>query len=373
MSIPLVDLSVMHREIEAEVRAGFDDLMASGAYILGPQVAAFETAYASFCEVDHCIGVGSGTDALELALRALEIGPGDEVILPANTFIASALAVRRAGASPVLVDVDPDYLLIDAAKIESRIGPKTRAIMAVDLFGQMPRHEDLETLCESAEIALIADAAQSQGARRLAKTAGSFGAIAGTSFYPGKNLGAYGDAGAVLTRSDELADKIRRLRNYGSEIKYYHPEVGFNSRLDSMQAIVLNAKLARLHGWNESRRQAADRYESLLAPIGGVETPKVMPGNEHVWHIYAVLVAAGERDRVLSELHAAGIGAGIHYPVPLHLQGALADLGHREGDFPETERAASEMISLPIFPGISEEQQREVAAALEASVAKISG
>jgi dTDP-4-amino-4,6-dideoxygalactose transaminase len=366
MPIPLVDLSIMHREIESEVREGFDQLMATGAYVLGPQVSRFEAAYAEFCEVAHCIGVGSGTDALELALRAHEIGAGDEVILPANTFIASALAVRRAGATPVLVDVDPDYLLLDVEKVASRIGKKTRAVMGVDLFGQMPRHEDLEGICEGAGIILVADAAQSQGAVRNGRKAGSFGSIAGTSFYPGKNLGAYGDAGAVVTDNDELADKIRRLRNYGSEIKYHHPEVGFNSRLDSMQAIVLNAKLARLPGWNESRRAAAERYESLLADAAGIETPKTMPGNEHVWHIYAVLVA--DRDRVLSELHEAGVGAGIHYPVPLHLQGALGDLGHNEGDFPETERAANQMISLPMFPGISEAQQNEVVEALVKAV-----
>lgn len=368
MPIPLVDLSIMHREIEDEIRSGFDALMASGAYVLGPQVTAFEKSYAAFCEVDHCVGVGSGTDALELALRALGIGHGDEVIVPANTFIASALAVRRAGAQPVLVDVDPDYLLIDVSQIESRIGPKTRAVMAVDLYGQLPRHEEIEEICESAGISLVADAAQSQGARRNGRPAGAFGAIAGTSFYPGKNLGAYGDAGAVVTRSAELADKIKRLRNYGSEIKYHHPEVGFNSRLDSMQAIVLNAKLARLPAWNESRRSAAERYEGLLAGTGGIATPQVMPGNEHVWHIYAVRVA--QRDRVLADLHEAGIGAGIHYPVPLHLQGALGELGHSKGDFPETERSADEMISLPMFPGISESQQREVAEVLVKSVAK---
>jgi dTDP-4-amino-4,6-dideoxygalactose transaminase len=367
MRIPLVDLSCQHREIEAEVHEGFHRIMQSGAFVLGPPVREFEEAYARFSEVEHCVGVANGTDALELALRALAIGPGDEVILPANTFIASALAVVRTGASPVLVDCEPDFLLIDVAQAAARIGPKTKAVMPVDLFGQLPRMEELERLAREAGIALVEDAAQSQGASRLGRAAGSFGQIAGTSFYPGKNLGAYGDGGAVLTRSQELADRLRRLRNYGSEVKYQHPEVGFNSRLDSLQAVVLNAKLARLRGWNVLRQEAAARYDALLAGNEEVTTPGTMPGNEHVWHIYAIRVS--RRDKVLAALLDAGIGAGIHYPTPLHLHGALSDLGHSEGAFPVAERAAAEMISLPLFPGISEDQQSEVAEVLGRAIA----
>jgi dTDP-4-amino-4,6-dideoxygalactose transaminase len=371
MMIPLVDLSIQHREIESEVRRGIDEVMQTGSFILGPVVSDFEAAYAAFCDVPHCIGVANGTDALELALRALEVGTGDEVILPANTFIASAMAVVRAGARPVLVDSDPECHLIDVDQVAERLGGRTRAIMAVDLFGQAAPLEQLEDLAREAGVALVEDAAQSQGARRLGRAAGAFGEIAGTSFYPGKNLGAYGDAGAVLTRSDGLADRVRRLRNYGSDVKYHHPEAGWNSRLDSIQAVVLRAKLRRLAVWNDQRRAAARHYDALLSDAPGVVRPTTRSGNEHVWHIYAVQVK--ERDRVLAALQRAGIGAGVHYPTPIHLQGAFAQLGHGKGDFPVAERAAAEMISLPLFPGIRDDQQREVVSALLGAVSGSAG
>jgi dTDP-4-amino-4,6-dideoxygalactose transaminase len=359
MTIPLVDLAWQHREIEEEVRAGWERVLGTGAFVLGPEVERFEAGFAAFCGVEHCIGVANGTDALELAIRALQIGAGDEILLPANTFIASALAVVRAGATPVLVDCDAEHHLIDVDRVADCIGARTRAVMAVDLFGQLPDMESLEKLAAESGIALIEDAAQSQGARRHGRPAGSFGEIAGTSFYPGKNLGAYGDAGALLTARADLAERIRRLRNYGSDVKYHHPELGFNSRLDSLQAVVLSAKLSRLEAWNAQRREAAQRYDALLGPEEGLAIPKVAPGNEPVWHVYAIRVA--DRDRVLAALQGAGIGAGIHYPSPIHLQGAFSDLGHRVGDFPEAERAAAEMISLPLFPGITAAQQEEVA------------
>jgi dTDP-4-amino-4,6-dideoxygalactose transaminase len=362
MNIPLVDLGLQQREVAEEVEAGLAAVFEKTAFILGPQVAEFEEAYARFSGVAHCIGVANGTDALELVVRALGIGAGDEVIVPANTFIASALAVTRAGATPVFVDAEPEFHMIDADQLRDRIGPRCRAIMAVDLYGQVAPFEALEKIAADAGIHLIEDAAQSQGARRSEGSAGSFGAAAGTSFYPGKNLGAYGDAGAVLTRSDELADAIRKLRNYGGDVKYHHPETGFNSRLDTVQAVVLSAKLRRLARWNDERCEAAARYEALLRDVPQVVLPRVMPGNEAVWHLYVVRVP--ERDRVLSALHAAGIGAGIHYPIPCHLQGAYADLGHRPGDFPVAEAAAEEILSLPIYPGITEEQQDYVATVL---------
>ncbi len=367
MKVPLVDLSIQHAEIGADVRAGFERVMAASQYILGPDVAAFESGYAEFCGVPHCIGTGNGTDALELALRALAIGPGDEVVLPANTFIASALAVVRAGASPVLVDCEPAYFTIDVDAALDRIGSRTRAVMAVDLFGQLADFDSLEQPCAAAGVAVVEDAAQSQGASHDGRMAGAFGDVAGTSFYPGKNLGAYGDAGAVTTRRDDLAMRVRELHNYGSDVKYHHPERGFNSRLDTLQAVVLRAKLARLSHWNALRADAAGRYRALLEDADGIELPGVRPGNGHVWHIYAVRVA--ERDRVLARLHAEGIGAGVHYPVPIHLQGAFDDLGYRSGDFPHAERAASEMISLPIYPGITADQQEQVASILKRSVA----
>ena len=356
----------MHREIEAEVNEAFARILESGAFILGPDVAEFERAFAAYCEVDHCVGVANGTDALELGLRALDVGPGDEVVLPANTFIASALAVARAGAKPVLVDARDGDLLIDPDAASAAVTPATKAILAVDLFGQVAPFEALAPVAERHGVELVEDAAQSQGARRDGRRAGSFGAVAGTSFYPGKNLGAYGDGGAVTTARDDVASRVRKLRNYGSEIKYHHPETGFNSRLDTLQAAVLNAKLARLDDWNAQRRAAAARYDAMLERLDGVRLPVTDPRNEPVWHIYQVRLP--RRDAVLEKLNAAGIGAGIHYPVPIHLQGAFASLGLGEGSFPVAEAAAAEMISLPLFPGITEAQQEQVVSELRAAL-----
>ena len=368
MAIPLVDLSVQYRQVEEEIREAFQRIMRSGAFVLGPDVELFEKAYAIFSEVPHCVGVANGTDALELALRSLSIGPGDEVIVPANTFIASALAIARAGAKPVFVDVDPDYLLIDSDAAISAIGERTRAIMAVDLFGQVAPMEPLEAATEKAGIALVEDAAQSQGARRNGRAAGSFGDVAGTSFYPSKNLGAFGDAGAITTRSDDVALAVRRLRNYGSETKYHHPEVGFNSRLDTLQAAVLNAKLGRLAEWNEQRRVAATLYHELLADFESVRLPEILPGNESVWHLYAIRLP--DRDEVLEKLNARGIGAGVHYPIPIHLQGAFQESQLSRGAFPVSEAAADEMISLPLYPGITPDQQAQVVDELRRATAK---
>jgi dTDP-4-amino-4,6-dideoxygalactose transaminase len=360
-AIPLVDLAAQHREIAAEVTEGFARIVERTAFILGEEVAAFERAYAAFSGVRHCIGVANGTDALELALRAIGVGPGDEVILPANTFIATAAAVVRAGATPALVDCDPVHLLIDPDRTAARVTSRTKAIIPVHLYGQAA---PVEALGDS--VAIVEDAAQVQGAKRDGRSVGGFGIVAGTSFYPGKNLGAYGDAGAVLTNADDVAQKVRALRNYGSEVKYAHPEIGFNSRLDPLQAVVLTAKLRRLAAWNDARRAAARRYDALLADVGGVGRPSTLPGNEHVWHLYVVRVP--RRDDVLRKLNAAGIGAGIHYPVPIHLQGAFAGLGHQRGDFPVAEAAADEILSLPLYPHITAAQQERVVEALRAAL-----
>jgi dTDP-4-amino-4,6-dideoxygalactose transaminase len=375
--IPLVDLAWQHREIADEVRKGLDRVVESGAFILGPEVRAFEEEFARASGVAHCIGVANGTDALELAVRALGLGAGDEVIVPANTFIASALAVVRAGAQPVFVDCDPETHLLDVRAALARVGPATRAVMAVNLFGQIAPIGALRAGLASlpaassepgsgSRVAIIEDAAQSQGAHRFELLSGSLGDVAGTSFYPAKNLGAWGDAGAVLTGNDAIAARVRVLRQYGSEQKYHHPELGFNSRLDSVQAVVLRAKLARLDGWNALRREAAGRYDALLAGVPGLVPPTVLEGNEPVWHLYSVRVP--RRDAVLARLQEQGIEAGIHYPVPIHLQGAFAALGHRRGDFPNAERAADELLSLPLYPGIRAEQQERVAAALRAAL-----
>jgi len=361
--VPLVDLWVQHQQIADEVQRGFARVFESTAFILGDDVRAFEEAFAQFCNVRHCVGVANGTDALELMLRAVGIGMGDEVILPANTFIASALAVARAGATPVLVDADPLYHLIDVHQVERRLGLRAKAILAVHLYGQMAAMEDLQGIAQTAGVTLLEDAAQAQGAKRHGRGIGGWGIAAGTSFYPGKNLGAYGDGGAVLTNSDAVAQKVRALRNYGSEVKYDHPECGFNSRLDTLQAVVLRAKLARLAAWNQARCQAAQRYHELLQGADDVTVPATLAGNEHVWHLYVVRVA--RRNEVVKRLNAAGVGAGVHYPVPIHLQGAFKHLGHKRGDFPAAEAAADEILSLPLFPGITPEQQQFVVAELK--------
>jgi dTDP-4-amino-4,6-dideoxygalactose transaminase len=370
-AVPLVDLRAQHAEIAAEVEAGFARVLGQTAFILGEDVAAFEGEFAQFSSVRHCIGVANGTDALELALRALGIGRGDEVIVPTNSFVATALAAVRTGATVVLVDCDPTFLLIDAEAVRARLGPRTRAIMPVHLYGQAAPMEALVATGAGKDVVLVEDAAQAQGARRHGRMAGGLGAIAGTSFYPGKNLGAYGDAGAVLTDSDALADRVRALRNYGSTVKYDHRELGFNSRLDTLQAVVLRAKLRRLATWNAARREAARRYDTLLADLSDVRRPATLPGNEHVWHLYAVRVP--HRDAVLQHLNAAGIGAGIHYPVPIHLQPAFSAMGYRRGEFPQAERAAGELLSLPLFPEITSDQQERVVSALRAALADAHG
>jgi len=362
MEIPLVDLRSQHAEVAAEIWEGFERLFNSSAYILGEEVALFEDAFARFSGVSNCVGVANGTDALELILRAAGVGPGDEVVVPANSFVASALAVVRAGATPVFADVDPVYLLLDAEDLSRRITPACKALLPVHLYGQIPAIEDILDVAASRGLLVIEDAAQAQGASRKGVTAGGFGLAAGVSFYPGKNLGAYGDAGAVLTGSAEVAGVVRNLRNYGTKSKYHHTEIGFNSRLDSMQAVVLNAKLRRLPEWNERRRAAAQLYQELLGDMKDVALPSVLPGNEHIWHLYVVRVP--DRDRVVRELNSEGIGAGVHYPVPIHLQPAFRGFGHKEGDFPTTEAAAREVLSLPLYPEITEAQQRRVAEVL---------
>lgn len=360
MGIPLVDLGRQHAEIAAEVESGMAAVLERGDFIMGEAVRSFEAEFAAYSGVEHCLGVANGTDALELAVRALGVGPGDEVIVPANTFIATGLAVVRAGAKVVLVDSDPDHYLMDPDLVEAAITPRTRALMPVHLYGQMA---PLRPIAAAAgDIPIVEDAAQSQGASQQGSGSGSVGVIAGTSFYPGKNIGAYGDGGAVLTNDAGLAEKVRTLRNYGSEVKYHHPEVGFNSRLDTIQAVVLRAKLKCLDAWNQQRRTAAATYTTMLAPFGAVTTPVAYPGNEHVWHLYVIRVP--ERDEILAHLNQNGIGAGIHYPVPMHLHGAMSDLGYQLGDFPEAEAASDQIISLPLFPGITESEQEQVVSVL---------
>ncbi len=367
MRVPLVDLAAQSAEILEEVEPALHDVLSRGAFIGGAAVAEFEQAYADYLGVEHCIGVGNGTDALELAFRAAGVGPDDEVVMPANTFIATAEAASRIGARPVLVDVDPDLLLLDSLQVERAITSQTKALVPVHLFGQTVPMAPLLKIAEAAGVPIIEDAAQSQGATQRGRTAGSFGLAAGTSFYPGKNLGAAGDAGAVLTDDAELAHRVRVMAAHGSARKYDHEVAGVNSRLDAVQAVVLSAKLRRLDGWNTMRREAAERYAQLLADVPGVRIQRTHPDNEDVWHLFVVQV--DERDRVLAELNDAGVGAGIHYPTPVHLTGAYRGLDYAAGDFPVAEQAAGRILSLPIYPHISDEQQDYVVQVLAGALA----
>jgi dTDP-4-amino-4,6-dideoxygalactose transaminase len=365
--VPLVDLAWQHAQVADDVAAGWADVLARTAFVGGPAVARFEAEYAAYLGVEHCIGVANGTDAIELALRALGVGHGDECVVPANTFIATAEAVARTGATPVLVDCRPDDALVDVDAAAEAVTPRTKAVLPVHLYGQMVDVVGLAARLPDG-VAIVEDAAQSQGARRDGITAGAAGAIAATSFYPGKNLGAYGDAGAVMTDDADLAGAVRLLGAHGSERKYVHDSLGFNSRLDALQAVVLSVKLRRLDAWNEERRAAAKRYEALLSGLEQVTLPVVADGSEPVWHLYVVQV--DRRDEVLAELNGAGIGAGIHYPTPVHLTGAFAGLGQGHGAFPVSEAMGGRILSLPLFPGITAEQQERVAEALAAAVTR---
>ena len=369
IAIPFVDLVAQQEEIGDDVEIGMKEVFARATFIGGPQVAEFEDAYAKFLGAQHCVGVANGTDALELALRACGVSRGGEVILPANTFIATAEAVSRIGATPVPVDVDPVHLLIDPARVAEATGPRTQAIVPVHLFGQVAPVEKLASLAEFCGAALVEDAAQSQGATRGGRFAGTLGHAAGTSFYPGKNLGAAGDAGAVTTNDPDIAARVRLLGAHGSTVRYQHDAIGMNSRLDTLQAVVLSAKLRRLQGWNQRRRDAAERYTSLLSDLPGVVLPMSAEGNVDAWHLYVVRV--DERDRVLAELQAAGIGAAIHYPVPVHLSAAYGELNLGRGDFPVAENAADTILSLPIYPHITADQQEFVAERLAAAVGRL--
>jgi dTDP-4-amino-4,6-dideoxygalactose transaminase len=367
--VPLVDIASQQREISADLIPEIERVLSAGAFIGGPDVRRFEESYAEFLGVKHCIGVANGTDALEIALRAAGVGPGDEVVIPANTFIATAEAVARMAAKVVLVDVEPDTLLMSAESLGSVMNDRTRAVIPVHLYGQAAPVEQICTVIQSPDCIILEDAAQSQGAKRHGKPAGSLGHIAATSFYPGKNLGAGGDAGAIMTDQDELAARARLIGAHGSATKYVHEVLGFNSRLDAIQAVVLSAKLARLTEWNAVRQKAALRYEELLSDLPDVQLPVTLEGNEHVWHLYVVRVP--ERDAVLKFLNAAGIGAAIHYPTPVHLSPAFAHLGYSRGDFPVSERSGDTALSLPIHGHLSEPDQDRVVDCLRTAVARV--
>jgi len=360
MNIPLIDLSVQHSQIKPELDAMLDRVIADNAFIHGSYVAQFERQFADYLDVRHVIGVANGTDALHLTLRACGIGPGDEVITAANTFIATTEAITAAGASIVLADIDPRTYLIDPQQIERLITPRTKAIIPVHLYGQPADMQTIMEIADHRHLLVIEDACQAHGARAGGRRVGTIGTAGCFSFYPGKNLGALGDAGAIVTNDDDLADRIRLLTNHGSRIKYHHEIEGWNSRLDTIQAGALSIKLSHLDRWNAERATIATLYASHLRN-SGVVTPVAAAG-DHVWHLY--VIETPKRAALMRALHARGVGAAIHYPIPLHLQPAYSHLGYTRGAFPHAEQAADRILSLPMYPGLTAPQIAQVATAI---------
>jgi dTDP-4-amino-4,6-dideoxygalactose transaminase len=356
--IPFQDLPLQIRNLRPELDPALEAVLRHGQFILGPEVGAFEQSWAEFCGAGHTIGVGSGTDALQLILRALGIGAGDEVITVANTFIATAEAVSYAGAKPVLVDCRLDDYLIDPTAVAAAITPRTRAIIPVHLYGQPANIDALAAVAAKHNLALIEDAAQAHGATlRDGRRCGSLGVAAAFSFYPGKNLGAFGDGGAVTTNDEALARQLRLLRNWGSVVKYHHEVQGYNSRLDTLQAAVLGVKLRHLAAWNERRRTVTAWYRELLAGCGGIVLPvEAAWTGRHVYHLFVLRVLERDRDAIGQALGERGVQTVVHYPVPIHLQKAYAELGYRPGAFPNAERAARSVLSLPMFPEMTRAQ-----------------
>jgi dTDP-4-amino-4,6-dideoxygalactose transaminase len=363
MTIPFLSFDATNQQIRAEMMTAFADVFDSKWYILGKAVEQFEAEYAAFNQVPHCIGVSNGLDALHLALKALNIGPGHEVIVPSNTYIATVLAISYVGATPVFVEPDMASYNIDPALIEAAITPRTKAIMPVHLYGQCCAMGPIMALAAKHGLAVIEDNAQSQGSAWDGRLAGSFGHANGTSFYPGKNLGALGDAGAVTTADEALATRIRALRNYGSHKKYYNEVVGHNMRLDELQAAFLSVKLRHLAQWTAERQQIAGWYNQALQGIGDIVVPAIATGATHVYHLYVVRTA--HRNALQQHLQAEGIGTLIHYPIPPHLQAAYQHLGYGPGDFPLAEQLADTCLSLPLFPGLQQQQVGHIAAVIQ--------
>lgn len=361
MKVPFVDLKAQYELIADEVDAAIMDVIHRTAFIMGDEVRQFEQEFADYCGAKYAVGVDSGTTALELALRAYDIGPGDEVITQANTFIATALAISATGATPVLVDIDPETYLIDVAAIRGAITEKTKAIMPVHLYGQPADMDPIMELAEKHGLVVIEDSAQAHGARYKGRRTGSLGHTAAFSLYPSKNLGAYGDAGIVVTDDPEVADNVNMLHNYGQRKKYHHEEIGYNHRLDTVQAAVLHVKLKYLDAWNAARQRHAELYNELLAE-SNVVTPIQAEDRDHVWHLY--VIRTKQRDALQEALQAKGISTVIHYPIPVHLQKAYESLGYKSGDFPNTEQFAREIVSLPMYSELTSDQIMRVANAV---------
>jgi dTDP-4-amino-4,6-dideoxygalactose transaminase len=365
--VPLLDVSRQYHPLKQELMAAIGRVCDSGRFVLGPDCEQLETALAEYCQAKHAVACASGSDALLLALMAYDIGPGDEVLLPSYTFFATAGAVWRLGAKPVFVDLDPESYNIDPEQIERLITPATKAIIPVHLFGQCADMDSLMRIARGHGLPVIEDAAQAIGASYRGRQAGSIGDIGCISFYPTKNLGGFGDGGAMTTNDAQLADKLRLLRGHGMQPRYYHQVVGINSRLDTLQAAVLNVKLPHLDRWSAQRATNADRYAKLFQAAGldrVLGLPKALPGNGHVWNQYIVRVPNGRRDALREHLSQQKIGTEIYYPVPMHMQQCFASLGYKPGDLPHSQRAAAETIALPIFPELTAAEQQTVVAAI---------
>jgi dTDP-4-amino-4,6-dideoxygalactose transaminase len=361
--VPLCDIQAQYRGLSSEIDAAVLRVLGSGQAILGPEVAAFEQETATFCGAAHGVGCGSGTDALVLALRALDIGPGDEVIVPPFTFFATASAVVRIGAKPVFVDIDPVTFNIDPNQVEAKLTPQTRAIIPVHLFGQCCDMDAIWEVAEENQLYVVEDAAQSFGSEYRGQRCGTLGVVCCLSFYPTKNLGALGDAGLVTTSDPTIDKKLRALRVHGSEVKYYHKYVGYNMRLDAVHAAVLRVKLPHVPAWLDARAAAAKRYDELIeasALHGFMRRPVAQPERRHTFNQYVIRVPSTHRDPLVKHLKDCGVGAEVYYPLSLHQQECFKFLGYRTGDFPTSEQAAGEVLALPMFPEITEEQQARV-------------
>lgn len=352
VKVPFVDLKAQYQAIRPEVQTAVNQVMERCDFVLGEAVTTFERNFAAYCGTSYAIGVDSGYSALEILIRAHDIGPGDEVIIPANTFIATILAVTNMGATPVLVDMHPHTYNIDIDKLQDAITPATKAIMPVHLYGQPADMDPIMALAETHNLVVLEDASQAHGARYKGRRVGALGHAAGFSLYPGKNLGAYGDAGIITTNDAATAERCRMLRNLGMKVKYHHDIKGFNNRLDTMQAAVLSVKLPYLDRWNELRRKTAVLYTQKLQHLP-IVTPTIPDWAEPVFHLY--VIQAENRDKLQAHLQQAGIASGIHYPIPIHLQPAYSELNHGAGDFPATEAYAQKILSLPMYPELTEE------------------
>jgi len=363
MQVPFVDLRAQYAALKPRMDEAVQGVMSRAAFILGDEVEAFENEFGEAIGSRHVVGVASGTDALHLALRALGIGPGDEVVTVPNTYIATVLAITFAGATPVFVDADDQTCQMDVSKLASAIGPRTRAVIPVHLTGAAVPMDAVVEIASEAGVEIVEDAAQAHLARWRGRAVGTIGRLGAFSFYPGKNLGAYGDGGAVATDDDALAATLRMLRNMGQPAKYDHRVIGWNSRLDGIQAAVLRVKLPHLEEWNEARRRAAALYDELLEGVGDVRTPKVPEGATPIYHLY--MIRTSHRDDLARHLGERGVATGIHYPVPVHLTPAYADLGYSRGDFPVAEMLADQVLSLPMYPEIGEKAVRYVAGAVK--------